>query len=84
MVKYIVAEQLLGKDVITSDGFYLGKFIDAEVNESTGKLMVLVIEPSGDSDFVNRLGVKEGRLKVPYASVAAVNDFIVVDRKSLS
>ncbi|MGC8547488.1 MAG: PRC-barrel domain-containing protein [Candidatus Micrarchaeia archaeon] len=84
MVKYVIAEQLVGKEVMTSDGMDLGKFLDAELNEVTGKLTTLVIEPNPDSDFVKKLDVKEGKLRVPYASVMAVNDYIVVDRKGLS
>lgn len=83
MVKYVVAEQLVGKEVVTSDGFDLGRFVDAEVNESNGKLSALVVEPNVDSEFVNKLDVKAGKLSVPYSNVMAVNDFIVVDRKGL-
>ncbi len=83
MVKYMIAEQLVGKEVVTSDGFDLGKFVDAEINEVSGKLSALVIEPNVDSEFVNKISSKSGKLTVPYASVMAVNDFIVVDRKNL-
>ena len=83
MVKYVIAEQLVGKEVVTSDGFDLGKFVDAEVLEATGKLNALVIEPNVDSEFVNKLSVKGGKLSVPYTSVMAVNDFIVIDKKGL-
>jgi sporulation protein YlmC with PRC-barrel domain len=83
MVKYVIAEQLVGKEVVTSDGFDLGKFVDAEVNESSGKLSALIIEPNVDSEFVNKLNVKSGKLQVPYESVMAVNDFIVVDKKGV-
>ena len=83
MVKYVIAEQLVGKEVVTSDGFDLGKFVDAEVRENSGKLAALVVEPNVDSEFVNKLNVKGGKLQVPYSSVMAVNDFIVVDKKSL-
>ncbi|MCL5100525.1 MAG: PRC-barrel domain-containing protein [Candidatus Marsarchaeota archaeon] len=83
MVKYMIAEQLVGKEVVTTDGYDLGKFVDAEVNETSGKLSTLIIEPNVDSEFVNKLNVKSGKLSVPYTSVMAVNDFIVVDRKNL-
>ncbi|MFP3278969.1 MAG: PRC-barrel domain-containing protein [Candidatus Micrarchaeota archaeon] len=83
MVKYIAAEELVGKEVITNDGFDLGKFLDAEVNEVTGKLTAMIIDANADSEFVNKLDVKDGKLKINYNSVLAVNDFIVVDRKSL-
>ena len=84
MVKYVIAEQLIGKEVVTNDGIDLGRFLDAELNEVTGKLTSLIVEPNGDNDFVKRLDVKEGKLKVPYDSVMAVNDYIVVDRKGVS
>lgn len=83
MVKYVIAEQLVGKEVVTSDGFDLGKFIDAEVNEVNGKLNLLIVEPNVDSDLVSKLNVKGGKLSVPYSNVLAVNDFIVVERKGL-
>ncbi len=83
MVKYIIAEQLVGKEVVTNDGFDLGKFIDAEVNEVNGKLNGLIVEPNVDSELVSKLSVKGGRITVPYSNVLAVNDFIVVDRKGL-
>lgn len=83
MVKYMIAEQLVGKEVVTNDGFDLGKFIDAEVNEVNGKLNTLVVEPNVDSELVNKLTLKGGKLSVPYTNVLAVNDFIVVDRKGL-
>jgi sporulation protein YlmC with PRC-barrel domain len=84
MVKYIVAEQLLGKEVITSDGFYLGKFVDAEINEMTGKIDRVLVEPSGDSGLVSKLDLKDGMLQIPYNAILAVNDFIIADRKSLA
>lgn len=83
MVKYVVAEQLVGKEVVTDDGYDLGKFVDAEINEVTGKLTSLLVEPNVDSAFVNKLDMKEGKLHLPYQSVVAVNDYIVIDRKSL-
>ena len=84
MVKYVIAEQLIGKDVVTNDGIYLGRFLDAEMNELTGKLTHLVLEPNNDNAFVKKLDIKDGKLKVPYASVMAVNDFIVIDRKGVA
>jgi sporulation protein YlmC with PRC-barrel domain len=83
MVKYVIAEQLIGKEVITSDGSDLGRFLDAEVNEVTGKLTSLVVDPNAENELVKKLDIKDGKIKLPYSSVMAVNDFIVVDRKQL-
>ena len=83
MVKFIIAKQLVGKKVITSDGFDLGRFIDAEVSEVTGKLSQIVVEPNLDSTLAAKVKSDDGQIKVPYNSVLAVNDYIVVDRKSI-
>ncbi len=83
MVKYVIAEQLIGKRVMTNDGFELGQFVDAELNEVTGKLTALILEPNVDSEFVNKLEVKSGKLRVDYGAVLAVNDLIVVDRRNM-
>ncbi|MGC8538481.1 MAG: PRC-barrel domain-containing protein [Candidatus Micrarchaeia archaeon] len=83
MVKYVIAEQLVGKEVVTSDGFDVGKFVDADLDEVTGKLSNIYVEPNLDSDFANKLDVKSGVVKLPSVALVAVNDYIVVDRKSI-
>jgi sporulation protein YlmC with PRC-barrel domain len=83
MVKFIIAKQLVGKKVITSDGFDLGRFVDAEVSEVTGKINNLLIEPNLDSNLANKMAAENGQIRVPYNSVMAVNDYIVVDRKNM-
>lgn len=83
MVKFIIAKQLVGKKVITSDGFDLGRFVDAEISKVTGKLNVLLIEPDPDSSLANKLRGDEEHIKVAYDAVTSVNDYIVVDRKNM-
>ncbi len=83
MVKFIIAKQLVGKKVITSDGFDLGRFVDAEISKVTGKLNVLLIEPDPDSSVANKMRGDDEHIKVPYDAVTSVNDYIVVDRKNL-
>jgi len=81
MVKYIIAKQLVGKRVVTSDGFDLGRFIDAEVSEVTGKITSLLVEPNPDSTLAGKVKQEDNQIKVPYNALTAVNDFMVVDRK---
>jgi sporulation protein YlmC with PRC-barrel domain len=82
MVKFIIAKQLIGKKVITSDGFDVGRLFDVEISEVTGKIVNLVVEPNLDSDIVGKMKVDGGQLKIPYNSVLAVNDYAIVDRKN--
>ena len=83
MVKFIIAKQLVGKKVITSDGFDLGRFVDAEVSKVSGKLNVILVEPDPDSSIASKMQGEDEHIKVPYDAVMAVNDYIVVDRKNL-
>ncbi len=83
MVKFIIGRQLVGKKIVTSDGYEVGRFVDADISPVTGKINAFVVEPNPDSTLANKLKQESGSLKVPYTAVLAVNDYIVVDRKSL-
>jgi sporulation protein YlmC with PRC-barrel domain len=83
MVKFVIAKQLVGKKVVTDDGFDVGRFVDAEVSEITGKLNTLIIEPNLDSNLANKIKADDGSIRVRYDAVRAVNDYIVIDRKML-
>jgi sporulation protein YlmC with PRC-barrel domain len=83
MVKFIIAKQLVGKKVVTNDGFDLGRFVDAEISKVTGKINNLLIEPDPDSSLASKIKSDDDQIKVAYNAVMAVNDYIVVDRKNL-
>jgi len=84
MVKYAIAKQLAGKRVITTDGEELGRIIDLNVNELSGKLDSVVIEPNPDSSWAARMRQSGGLLSIPYSSVLDVKDVMVVDRRGLT
>ena len=83
MVKFVIAKQLVGKKVVTNDGFDVGRFVDAEVSEVTGKMNTLIIEPNLDSTLANKIKSDDGNVRIKYDAVLAVNDYIVLDRKQL-
>ncbi|MFH1106652.1 MAG: PRC-barrel domain-containing protein [Candidatus Micrarchaeota archaeon] len=84
MVKYAIAKQLAGKRVITTDGEELGRVVDLYVNELSGKLESVLVEPNPDSTLALK-AKKEGggMVTIPYASVLDVKDVMVVDRRNL-
>lgn len=84
MVKFIIAKQLVGKKVITTDGYDLGRFVDAEISEVTGKIVNMLIEPNLDSGMAAKLKAEDGQLKIPYSAIDAVNDYIMVNRKNFN
>ena len=81
MVKIYIAKQLAGKKIITNDGDDLGRLIDLEVAEASGKIVNLLVEPNLDNPTARRINKEEGLLVVPYSSVLASSDHIIVDKK---
>ena len=85
LVKYVIAKQLAGKRVITTDGEEIGRVVDLYMNELTGTLESVLVEPNPDSSLAAR-AKHEGKDLVagPYAAVLDVKDVMVVDRRGLS
>ncbi|MEW5996460.1 MAG: PRC-barrel domain-containing protein [Candidatus Micrarchaeota archaeon] len=83
MAKYSLARQLTGKKVITNEGEEFGKLVDVNINEITGKIEELVVDPSPDKANLEGLKDEEGFILCPYDSVLAVGDFIIVEKRSL-
>lgn len=85
MVKYVIAKQLAGKRIITTDGEELGRIVDLYIDEVSGKLQSVLLEPNPDSGFAGRAEHDAaGLITIPYAAVLDVKDVMVVDRRGLS
>ena len=84
MVKYLIARQLSGRKIITNEGEDFGRLIDMNINEMTGKIETVVIEPNPDNDLAGKLKKEDGLVYIPYDSVLAVGDFIIVDKRNIS
>ncbi len=84
MVKYAIAKQLAGKRVITTDGEELGRVVDLYVNELTGKMESVLLEPNPDSTLALKARKEGGGMvTIPYSSVLDVKDVMIVDRRNL-
>jgi sporulation protein YlmC with PRC-barrel domain len=83
MVKYAIVKQLAGKRVITTDGEELGRIIDLDVNELTGKLESVLLEPNPESSLAARARSQGGVAAIPYSSVLDIKDVMIVDRRNL-
>lgn len=84
MTKYIIARQLSGKKIITNDGEDFGRLVDVNINEITGKIENLIVEPNPDSIGANKLKKEDGMIHVPYEAVTAVGDFVIVEKRNLA
>jgi sporulation protein YlmC with PRC-barrel domain len=84
MAKYLIARQLSGKKLVTNDGEDFGRLVDIEVNEVSGKIESLVVEPNPDSASASKMKKDDGMIHIPYESVLAVGDFIIVDKRNMA
>ena len=84
MAKYLIARQLSGKKIVTNDGEDFGRLVDINVNEVSGKIETLIIEPNPDSETASKMKREDGMVNVAYESVLAVGDFIIVEKRNMS
>ncbi len=83
MTKIVIAKQLAGKKIITNDGEELGKLIDLNVHDVSGKIESMLVEPNLDNGTARAMTKEEGLILIPYASVLASSDHIIVDKKAI-
>ncbi len=84
MAKYLIARQLSGKKLVTNEGDDFGRLVDIEVNEVSGKIESMIVEPNPDSGVAAKMKKEDGMVHIPYESVLAVGDFIIVEKRNMS
>jgi len=74
----LAENELRGKSVMSEEGLYLGILRNSTVDEKTGTLMDILIEPSEDVDPRLYHLDNQGHLVFPFSSIKSVKDVIVV------
>lgn len=74
-------KRLYGKSIVGNMGSIIGKVIDVVIDENTGKIISLDVEPSDQSpippsDDCYRL--------IPYKIVLAIRDVVVIDESKIN
>ncbi|MEA3200607.1 MAG: hypothetical protein QOE90_2035 [Thermoplasmata archaeon] len=74
----LLATDIRGKTVMSDDGTMLGRLRNVSVNERTGELAEVLVEPADDVD--PRLFKRDNRGYVvfPFENVKSIRDVIVV------
>ena len=83
MVEKKPLKQVVGKTVVTKEGKRLGIVKDITFETRTGELINLIlIEPTA---YVHSLGLEKSKegIVVPYSSIIAVGDFVVVAEEDI-
>ncbi|MDX1612258.1 MAG: PRC-barrel domain-containing protein [Candidatus Thermoplasmatota archaeon] len=75
----LLATELKGKTVMSDEGLMLGRLRNMTMNEATGDLEDVLIEPSGDVDPRLFKRDERGYLIFPFKNVKAVRDVIIMN-----
>ena len=78
------SRQLLGKVVVSKTGKRFGEVGDITFEQKTGELIQIVLKnPTGFAEGLELEKDKLGNLVVPYSSVTAIGDFIVLAEEDI-
>jgi sporulation protein YlmC with PRC-barrel domain len=74
----VFAGTIARKEIVNIDGMVLGELENVQFEIQTGKLVDLVVKPDPE---LNRMKYRENGkfVLIPFSSVVAVKDYIVVD-----
>ena len=78
-------KEVQSKTVVSEGGRMFGKVLDITVDVSTGELINLIVEPTKYivAHFEDLVRDKQGRLLLPFSSVTAVGDFVLVNEQDI-
>jgi sporulation protein YlmC with PRC-barrel domain len=74
----ISEDKLRGKTVMSEEGLYLGILRNSTVDEKTGELLNILIEPSEDVDPRLYHLDQQGHIVFPFSSIKSVKDVIII------
>lgn len=74
----ILENELRGKTVMSEEGLYLGILRNATVDDKTGELLNILVEPSDDVDPRLYNLDKQGHLLFPFGSIKSVKDVVII------
>ena len=74
----VLESELRGKTVMSEEGLYLGILRNSLVDEKTGSLLGILIEPSEDIDPRLYHLDDMGHLIFPFGNIRSVKDVVIV------
>jgi len=74
----VLESELRGKTVMSEEGLYLGILRNSLVDEKTGSLVNILVEPSEDIDPRLYHMDEFGHLLFPFETIKSVKDVVIV------
>jgi len=81
----ILSREIQNKTVVSEEGKMFGKVLDITADLQTGELVNMVVEPTKyvQTHFENLVSDENGRILLPFSSVQAVGDFVLINEKDV-
>ena len=80
----VLSEKIIGKTIVSQTGKTFGKAQDMIYETRTGEIIFIVVNnPTPYAQTFDLEKTKEGKLQIPYNSVVAIGDFIVVQEEDI-
>ncbi len=81
----ILSREIQSKTVVSEEGKMFGKVMDITADVQTGELINMVVEPTKyvQTHFDNLISDERGRILLPFSSVQAVGDFVLINEKDV-
>nr|MBD3312172.1 hypothetical protein [archaeon] len=80
----LVSKKIIGKTIVSKTGKTFGKVGDIIFETRTGELIYILIDnPTSFATTFELEANKEGRLQVPFSSVLAIGDFVVIQEEDI-
>jgi sporulation protein YlmC with PRC-barrel domain len=78
------ARQILGKTVVSKSGKKFGEVGDIVFETRSGELIhIVLVNPTSYTEKMELEKDKEGHLLIPFSSVIAVGDFLVISEEDI-
>jgi sporulation protein YlmC with PRC-barrel domain len=76
----ITARSLAKKTVTLSDGTVIGRLYNVIVDLRTGEILKILVKPLKE---IPGLKMEDGLYVIPFESVKAISDYIVIDKRKV-
>jgi sporulation protein YlmC with PRC-barrel domain len=78
------SKQLIGKTVVSKTGKRFGEVGDLVFETSSGELIhIVLINPTPYTERMELEKTKEGQLLIPFSSVMAIGDYLVIAEEDI-
>ncbi|MFA5405863.1 MAG: PRC-barrel domain-containing protein [Candidatus Nanoarchaeia archaeon] len=80
----IISRNIIGKTVVSKTGKTFGKVGDVVFETRTGELIYILLDsPTSYTSTFELEANKDGIIQIPFSSVIAVGDFVVIQEEDL-